>query len=106
MLMFFIEIFCDLLDMLTYTDTTACMPSDVPTELTGTNIKPATVSDIMDCAKAYEKIEQGNCKKITPFVSYTEYVNEQNGRKTTAGQINIPYNVVRGCVTSKNIDKK
>ena len=106
MLMFFLEILCDFLDMLTHTDTTACMPSDVPTEPTGTNIKPSTVSDIIDCAKAHEKIERGECKKITPFVSYTDYVNEQNGRKTTAGQIYIPYNEIRACVTAKDIDKK
>ena len=69
MLMFFLEILCDLLDMLNHTDMTACMPSDVPTEPTGTNIKSATVSDIMDFAKAHEKIEWGECKKITSFVS-------------------------------------
>ena len=38
MFMFFLEILCDFLYMLTHTDTTACMPSDVPTEPTGTNI--------------------------------------------------------------------
>ena len=51
------------------------------------NIKPETASDIFDCAKAHEQIEKGNAKKITPFVSYKEYVNEQNGRRTTAGQV-------------------
>ena len=106
MLMFFLEILCDLLDMLNHTDRIACMPSDVPTEPTGTNIKSATVSDIKDCAKAHEKIENSNCKKLTPFVSYTDYVNEQNGRKTTAGQVHIPYNEIQACVTEKILIKK
>lgn len=69
------------------------------------DIKPETTSDIMDCAKAHQQIEKGSSKSITPVVKYSEYYNEENGRKTLAGQIKIPYHTVRACVTSKNIDK-
>ena len=56
--------------------------------------------------KAHEQIEKGDAKKITLFVSSKEYVNEQNGRKTTAGQVNVPFlDKIRGCVTAKDIDK-
>ena len=31
---------------------------------------------------------------------------KQNGRKTTAGQVNVPFfDKIRGCVTAKDIDK-
>ena len=36
--------------MLTPTNITYCMPSDVHNEPSGTNIKPTTLSDIIDCA--------------------------------------------------------
>jgi len=76
--------------------------SDVPEP---PKLKPGTVSDLQDCAKAHSKIDSGKGKNITPFVSYAEVVNEENGRKTTAGQISLPlYDNIKACVTSKNTD--
>lgn len=98
---------------------TDCSPSDAPepsqkkdiknrlTEIPKYKLKPGTISDMDDCAKAHAKIEKGEVKSITPFVKYTEVRNENNNRKTTAGQISIPlYNQIRGCITSKDQDKK
>ena len=77
------------------------MPKEFPK-----NIKSETTSVILDCAKAHEQIEKGDAKKITSFVSYTKHENEQNGRKTTAGQVNVLFfDKIRGCVTAKDIDK-
>jgi len=76
--------------------------SDVPEP---PKLKPGTVLDLQDCAKAHSKIDSGKGKNITPFVSYAEVVNEGNGRKTTAGQISLPlYDNIKACVTSKNTD--
>ena len=65
MLMFFLEILCDLLDMLTHIDTTSCMPSrcSYRTEPTGTNIKPSTVSDILIVLKHMKKSNRVSVKK-------------------------------------------
>jgi hypothetical protein len=77
--------------------------SDVPEPQKG--LKPGTVSDLQDCARAHAKIDSGKGKKITPFISYAEVVNEKNGRKSTAGQVSMSlYDTIRACVTSKNID--
>jgi len=84
---------------------TGFFTSDVPD--LPKDLKPSMVSDLTDCAKAHSKIEKGDGKNITPFVSYAEEVNEENGRKTTAGQVSLPfYNTIKACVTSKDTDKK
>lgn len=103
-----LELIIELLDSFNFPNpnSTEFITSDVP-DLPEKDLKPATVSDLNDCAKAYSKIEKGSGKNITPFVSYAEVENEENGRKTTAGQLTIPfYDTIRGCLTSKNTDKK
>jgi len=53
-----------------------------------------------------KKSKKGDSKKLTYFVSYSEVVNEETGRKTTAGQVHVPFHKVRACVTTKNEDEK
>ena len=102
-----LELIIELLDLFTFRNpnTTGWITDDFLKEFPK-NIKPETASDIFDCAKAHEQIEKGDAKKITLFVNYKEYVNEENGRKTTAGQVNVPFfDKIRECVTAKDIDK-
>jgi hypothetical protein len=76
----------ELLDSFSFSNsnTIGWITDDLPKEFSK-NLRSETVSDIFDCAKAHKQIEKGDAKKITLFVSYKEYVNEKNGRKTTAG---------------------
>ena len=102
-----LELIMALLDSFTFpnSNTPGWITDELPKEFPK-NIKSETASDILECAKAHEQIEKGDAKKITPFVSYTEHVNEKNGKKTTAGQVNVPFfDKIRGCVTAKDIDK-
>ena len=58
------------------------------------------ISDLMDCASAYDKIAKGDCTKIAHFARYVEFVNELNGRKALAGRVYVPfYDTIRGCIT-------
>ena len=84
---------------------THLVTSDVPEVPKPKGLKPSTVSDLTDCAKAHSIIDSGKGKNITPLVSYAEIVNEKNDRKSTAGQVSVPfYDTIRACVTSKNKD--
>ena len=66
------------------------------------NLKAETTSDILVCAKAHEQIKKWDDKKISYFVKYKEYVNEENSKKTTAGQINVLFfDKVKVCVITK-----
>ena len=79
--------------------------SEVPEPPKPKGLKPNTVSDLQDCARAHSLIDSGKGKNITPFVSYAEVVNEKNGRKSTAGQVSLLlYDTIRACVTSNNKD--
>jgi hypothetical protein len=94
--MILLEILMELLESFT-PNKTGCAPDS------------QAISDLTDCATAYDKIAKGDCKKITHFLRYVESVNELNGRKTLAGHVYIPfYDTIRGCVNlteKKPIDK-
>lgn len=93
--MILLEIIFEFIESLTSATTTTCTTN------------PQTMSDIADCAKAHEEILKGNFKNVTPFVKYVEQVNEENGRKTVAGQVYIPLSdTIRACVTSNDKPKK
>lgn len=79
-----LELIIELLDSfnLPNPNSTEFITSDVPD--LPKDLKPTTVSDLKDCAKAHSKIEKGGGKNITSFVSYAKKVNKANGRKTTA----------------------
>ena len=103
--MHLLELFLEVLGSFNFPNPTSIdlVTSDVPEPQKG--LKPGTVSDLQDCVRAHAKIDSGKGKKITPFVSYAEVVNEKNGRKSTAGQVSVPlYDTIRACVTSKNKD--
>jgi hypothetical protein len=101
----FVELLHNMLESFTSLNTTECTNEDLPTGFPKT-LKPATNSDILDCGKAHEKIERGDCKKISPFVNYTELVNEEQGRKTIAGTLYIPFvDTIRGCISANEIKK-
>jgi hypothetical protein len=92
--MILFEAILELFESLTTPNTTSCT-SD-----------PSTVSDLLDCAKAHEKIEKGEGKKVTLFVTYAEHINELTNRKTVAGQVRVPlFDKIVACVTSNNSDK-
>jgi hypothetical protein len=61
----------------------------------------------MDCANGYEQIQRRNCKKITPFISYSEIKNATNNQKTIAGQLSIPfYDKIFGCISLVDCDNE
>lgn len=102
-----LEVIIELLDSFTFpnSNTTEWITDDFPKEFPK-NLKSETASDILDYTKAHKQIEKRDVKKITPFVCYEKYVNEQNGRRTIAGQVNIPFfDKIRRYVTAKDIDK-
>jgi hypothetical protein len=85
----------ELFESLTAPNTTSC------------TIDPNTVSDLLDGAKAHEKIEKGEGKNVSFFVKYAEHINELTNKKTLAGQVRIPlYDKVVACITSNNSDKE
>jgi hypothetical protein len=91
--MILFEVIFEFIESLTIPNTSTCTTN------------PETMSDIADCAKAHGDIEKGKCKGISPFVKYVEHVNEDNNRKTVAGQLNIPFiDKIRACITAKNTD--
>lgn len=93
--MILFELIVEFIESLPAPNTTTCTPD------------PKTISDVADCAKAHGEIAKGNYKTVTPFIKYIEHVNELNDRKTLAGQLYIPLtDTIRGCITSKNSDKK
>jgi len=107
-----LELLINVFDSFSFPDTsmTGCMSEDLPKPPSKPdflkNLKPAIVLNLIDCAKAHEKIEKGDSKKLTYFVSYSEVVNEETGRKTTVGQVHVPFHKVRVCVSTKNEDEK
>lgn len=85
--MILLEFLVELLGSLSAPNKTECAPD------------PQTISDLADCAAAYDKIAKGDCIKVAHFLRYVEFVNELNGRKAVAGRLHVPfYDTIRGCV--------